>query len=111
MTDLAPVHRGDVVIADFVDARGREIRKRRPYVVVSPDDLNAVQWTYILAPLTTGHHPYRYRVPCQVSGRAGHVVLDQLRMIDAERVGKPVTKLKPAALQDVLAGLRDMFAD
>jgi mRNA interferase MazF len=103
--------RGDVVIAEFPGSVGREIKKRRPYVVVSPDDINAMQWAYILAPLTTGKRLYRYRVPCHVGGRAGHVVLDQLRMRDALAVSRPVARITPREMRQVLATLREMFEE
>ena len=51
----------------------------RPCVIVSPDELNVYLRTFIVAPLTTGGHPYPFRVPCRFGRRAGHVVLDQIR--------------------------------
>jgi mRNA interferase MazF len=69
-------------------ARGREIRKSRPCVVVSPDDLNAHVGTFIVAPLTTDSHPYPFRIPVRFTARDGHVVLDQLRTVDRERLVK-----------------------
>jgi mRNA interferase MazF len=111
MSEMAPIHRGDVVIAEMSDARGPQIRKRRPYVIVSPDDLNASRLTYIVAPLTTGHHPYRFRVPCEVLGRRGHVVLDQLYTINAADVHRSVAQVAPTTVRGVLALLREMFAE
>ena len=111
MSDGEAVRRGDVIVAEMSDARGREIRKRRPYVVVSPDDMNAARFTYLAAPLTTGHHPYRFRVPCEVLGRRGHVVLDQLYTIDARAVRRPVARIGPATVRAALLLLREMFAD
>jgi mRNA interferase MazF len=53
-----------------------------PCVVVSPDELNAHLRTFIVAPLTTGGHPYPFRVHCRFNGKDGHVVVDQLRAVD-----------------------------
>ena len=106
-----PVRRGDIIIAAFRNARGTEIRKRRPYVVISPNELNEVSSTYLLAPMTTGHHPYRYRIPCRFAGREGHVVLDQIQSAHVSRTSKPVGKLGPAGLRVVLAQLRQMFEE
>lgn len=111
MSERRAAQRGDVVLAQFVDSRGSEIRKRRPYVVVSPDALNAAEITYILAPLTTGHHPYHFRVPCKVAGRSGYVALDQLRTRDAAEVSAPVARLSPRELTSTMNALRETFAE
>jgi mRNA interferase MazF len=111
MSEGAGIQRGDLIIAELGDARGGQIRKRRPYVVVSPDELNAVRSTYIAVPLTTGNHPYRFRVPCEAMGRKGFVVLDQVYAVPAEAVRQPVGRLAPDAMRTVLARLREMFAE
>ena len=91
--------------------QGREIRKTRPCVIVSPDELNSALSTFIVAPLTTGSHSYPFRVPCRFAGRDGHIVLDQVRTIDRARLVRRLGRLSPAALSAALAILRDMFAD
>jgi hypothetical protein len=63
------IRRGDVFLVSLDPTRGGEIRKTRPCVVVSPDELNAHLQTFIVAPLTTGSHPYPFRVPCRFEGR------------------------------------------
>ena len=83
---VKPVRRGDVFLIDLDPTRGSEIQKTRPCVVVSPDELNAHLRTVIVAPLTTGGQPYPFRVPCRFSNKSGHVVTDQLRTIDRERL-------------------------
>ncbi len=106
----AAVKRGDVFLIDLSPTRGREIRKTRPCVVVSPDDLNAHLRTYIVAPLTTGEHRYPFRVPCRFGGKAGHVVLDQLRTVDLERLIRRRGQLTATTLKKVLGVLQQMFA-
>jgi mRNA interferase MazF len=91
-------------------SRGRELRKTRPCVVVSPPELNVDSGPYIVVPLTTGGHAYAFRVPCRFGGKDGYVVLDQVRTVDAERMLKPVGRLMDATLGKVLAGLQEMFA-
>ncbi|MFA6111030.1 MAG: type II toxin-antitoxin system PemK/MazF family toxin, partial [Candidatus Latescibacterota bacterium] len=58
------ISRGDVYLVDLNPTRGTEIQKTRPCVIVSPDELNAHLRTFIVAPLTTGRHPYPFRIPC-----------------------------------------------
>ena len=107
---VAVVKRGDVYLIDLSPTRGREIRKTRPCVVVSPDELNAHLQTYIVAPLTTGGHRYPFRVPCRSGGKAGHVILDQIRTVDRERLVRRRGKLTATTLQKVLGVLQQMFA-
>ncbi len=104
------VRRGDVYLIDLDPARGGEIQKMRPGLVVSPDELNAHLRTQIIAPLTSGGHPYPFRVPCRFRGRRGHVVLDQARTVDRQRLVKRLGRLSPATLRQVLAILQEMFA-
>ncbi len=106
----AAVKRGDVFLIDLSPTRGREIRKTRPCVVVSPDELNAHLRTYIVAPLTSGGHRYPFRVPCRFGGKAGHVILDQVRTVDLERLVRRRGQLTATTLKKVLGVLQQMFA-
>ena len=110
MVAAEAVHRGEVFLIELNPARGSEIRKTRACVVVSPDDLNAHVRTFIVAPLTTGGHPYPFRIPCRFAGRAGHVVLDQIRTVDHERLVRRLGRLGPQTLQRALSVLQEMFA-
>src|SRR5947199_1485633 len=105
------VHRGEVFLIKLNPARGGEIRKTRPCVVVSPDELNAHLRTFIVAPLTTGGHPYPFRIPCRFAGKSGHVVLDQIRTVDRARLVKRLGYLAPQTVGRVLDGLQEMFAN
>jgi len=102
--------RGQVWLVDLVPSRGREIRKARPCVVVSPDELNEHLSTFIVAPLTTSARPRPARVACRFRRRSGHVVLDQLRTVDRVRLTRPLGALAPATVLRALAVLQEMFA-
>ncbi len=102
--------RGEVHLVAIGATVGNEMRKTRPCVVVSPDDLNAHLRTLIVAPLTTGSHPYPFRVPCRFRGRRGHVVLDQIRVVDRERLVRRLGRLTPGTLAQSLEVLQAMFA-
>jgi len=97
------VSRGEVHLLD--PTRGSEIRKTRPCVVVSPDELNHHLNRVIVAPLTTGGRPYPWRVACEFEGRSGSVALDQLRTVE-----KALGTLRPATFEAVLNTLREMFS-
>ena len=102
--------RGDVFLVSLKPTRGQEIQKTRPCVVVSPDELNAHMGTLIVAPLTTGARSYPFRVPCFFEGKEGHVVPDQLRTVDRERLVKRLGVLPEPTLLQVLTVLQNMFA-
>ncbi len=104
------VRRGDVFLVSLDPTRGSEIRKTCPCVVVSPEDLNADRNTVIVAPMTTGGHIYPFRIPCRFAGRAGYVVLDQVRTVDRERLVRRLGRLSPATLGRSLGFLQEMFA-
>ena len=104
------VSRGDIFLVALNPTRGSDIRKTRPCVIVSPDELNSHLRTFIVAPLTTGGHPYPFRVRCTFDGKDGHVVADQLRAVDRERLVKQLGSLSEATLNELLGVLQAMFA-
>lgn len=109
MVKTEDVRRGDVFLVSLDPARGGEIQKTRPCVVVSPDELNSYLRTFIVAPLTTGGHPYPFRVSCRFEGHSGYVVIDQIRTVDRERLVRRLGKLSPSTLGRILAILQEMF--
>lgn len=78
--------------------------------MVSPDELNAHLATFIVAPLTTGTHNYPFRIACRFQGRSGHVVLDQIRTVDRERLVRRLGKVSGSTLVKALTALLEMFA-
>lgn len=102
--------RGDVYLVQLDRTLGSEIRKTRPCLVVSPDELNEHLRTVIVAPMTTGGQPYPWRVACRIQGRSGFVATDQLRTVDTERLAKRLGRLAPTPLAAVLSTLEEMFA-
>jgi len=104
------IRRGRVYLVSLDPTTGREIRKTRPCVVVSPDELNAHMATCIVAPMTTASHSYPFRVRCQFQGKSGHVVLDQIRTVDRRRLVRELGTLSAQALERSLRVLAEMFA-
>jgi mRNA interferase MazF len=105
------IARGQVCLIRLVPTLGSEIKKTRPCVVVSPDELNEHLRTVIVAPMTTGGRAYPWRPRCRFQGRAGFVALDQLRTVDVERVVKRLGQLEAETVLSVLERLQDMFAE
>ena len=111
MVTRGPVARGEIHLVRLDPTLGSEIRKTRPCLVVSPDELNRHLRTAIVAPMTTGGQAYPWRVPCRFQNQAGFVALDQLRTVDADRLFKRLGRLAPGAVTEVLCGLQEMFAE
>ena len=103
------VSRGEVHLVALDPTRGSEIRKTRPCLIVSPDELNHHLRTVIVAPMTTGGHAYPWRIPCQFQNRAGVVAIDQVRTVDRERLVRRLGRLAPGTLTTVLATFQEMF--
>ncbi len=102
--------RGEVHLVELDPTRGSEIRKTRPCLVVSPDELNQHLRTAIVAPMTTAGQAYPFRPSCRFAGKQGRVALDQLRTVDRERLRKRLGALPARDLAGVLAVLGEMFA-
>jgi mRNA interferase MazF len=98
-----------VYLVELDSTRGSDIRKTRPCLVVSPDELNHHLRTVMVAPMTTGGHAYPFRPVCRFGGKEGRVALDQLRTVDRERVRKRLGVLTGATLATVFAVLAEMF--
>ena len=105
-----PVSRGEVHLVRLDPTLGSEIKKTRPCLIVSPDELNHHLRAVIVAPMTTGGQAYPWRVACRFQGRAGFVALDQLRTVDSERLVKRLGRLSPSTATEVLDTLQEMFA-
>ncbi len=100
----------EVYLVNLDPTLGSEIEKTRPCLVISPDEINRNLRTAIVAPMTTRGHAYPSRVPCRFKGKAGQVVLDQIRTVDRARLVKRLGKLEGSTASAVLDVLREMFA-
>lgn len=103
--------RGAVHLVALDPTQGSEIRKTRPCLIVSPDELNHHLRTVVVAPMTTGGRAYPWRVPCRFQRRNGFVAVDQIRAVDTDRLVKRVGKLDPETTNAVLRILQEMFAE
>ncbi len=104
------VARFEVYLVRLDPTKGHEIRKTRPCVVISPDEMNRHIGTVIVAPLTTKGRPYPTRIPVRFQRKSGQVVLDQIRTIDKPRLVRRLGRISDKAAREVLAVLGEMFA-
>jgi len=107
---MVAARRFDVMVIQLDPTRGSEIRKTRPCLVVSPDELNQVLRTVIIAPMTTGGRAYPWRVPVTFDGKDGHIALDQIRTVDGVRLIRRVGHLDASTAERTLQILVEMFA-
>jgi mRNA interferase MazF len=101
--------RFDIYLVTLDPTQGREIKKTRPCVIISPDEMNAYIGTVIIAPMTSKGRDYPSRVKCTFQGVSGQVVLDQLRTVDKSRLVKKLGTLTTPISDTVLAVLSEMF--
>lgn len=104
------IKRFDVYLITLDPTIGSEIQKTRPCLIISPDEMNRHIATVIVAPMTTKGRPYPTRVSCLFQGKAGQIVLDQLRTVDKSRLLTRLGEIDKALQPDVLTALAEMFA-
>lgn len=104
------VARFEIYLVSLDPTEGSEMRKIRPCVVVSPDEMNRHIRTVTVAPMTTAARRYPTRVPIRFAGKAGQVALDQIRTIDKARLVKRLGRAKRKTAAAIAAVLVEMFA-
>ena len=104
------VNRFEVYLINLDPTIGSEIKKTRPCLVISPDEMNHNIRTVIVVPMTTKGRNYPTRVSCRFKGKSGQIVLDQVRTIDKARLVKKLGRLDKRAAEKVLSVLAEMFA-
>ena len=100
--------RGEIYWVALDPTVGREIRKTRPALVVSPDEMNQTLGTVVLAPITSTVRDFPTRYTIRLQRKTASIALDQIRTVSVERLLKKMTTIDP---RPALAILREMFAD
>src|SRR3989304_7833213 len=85
----------DVFLVPLDPTIGHEIKKTRPALIISPDEMNEFLSTYIVAPMTTRGRRYPTRIPCIFQRKQGQIVLDQIRTIDRRRLVRRLGRARP----------------
>lgn len=102
--------RFDIHLVNLDPTVGSEIRKTRPCLIISPDEMNRFIRTVIVAPMTTVAREYPTRVKCTFHDQKGEIVLDQIRTIDKSRLVKKLGTLDHDTSIQVLDTLQELFA-
>lgn len=103
------VKRFEVFLVNLDPTIGHEIQKTRPCLIISPDEMNHFISTIIIAPMTTKSRKYPTRVACKFKGKAGDIVLDQIRTVDKKRLVKKLGTINSASQRKTIAVLQEMF--
>jgi mRNA interferase MazF len=101
----------EIYLISLAPAFGHELRKSRPAVIISPDEMNEYIATVMIAPMTTKSHPYPTRIPVKLKGKNGWIVLDQIRTIDKRRLIKKLGELEKKTIEEIKQVLKEMLVD
>jgi len=104
------VNRFDVYLINLDPTVGSEIKKNRPCLIISPDEMNRHIRTVIVAPMTTAGKEYPTRISCTFKKKKGQIVTDQIRTIDKSRLIKRLGAIDPNTQLEVIAVLQRLFA-
>jgi len=100
-----------IILANLDPTIGSEIKKTRPCVVISPNEMNKYLQTIVIAPMTTSSKSYPTRVEIKHENKIGWIVLDQIRTIDKQRIIKDLGKLSKPEIKVVKAILKETYID
>lgn len=103
------VERFEVFWVSLDPTIGSELKKSRPAVIISPNEMNSALNTVIVAPITSTLKKYPTRVNIELQGKGGQIALDQIRTVDKQRLKKRISKVSEREGQDVLETLQVMF--
>ena len=98
-------------MVDFDPTVGSEIKKTRPCVVISPNEMNRNLQTLVVAPMTTQSKRYPSRIEIKHNGKDGWIIIDQIRTIDKSRIVKVYDKLSAKEIEKVKTVIRETFVD
>lgn len=108
---VVTVRQYEVWLINLDPTIGHEIKKTRPCLVISPDEMNGYIGTVIIAPMTTGGKSYPSRVEVCFKNKTGHIVLDQIRTVDKRRLVKLLGRIDDPAIAKVKDVLREMLVE
>ena len=104
------MNRFDVYLINLDLTIGKEIKKTRPCLIISPDEMNDYISTVIVAPMTSRIRDYPTRVTCIFQGTKGQIVLDQIRTVDKARLIKRLGVIDEKSQYEVIRILQEMFS-
>jgi mRNA interferase MazF len=104
------INRFDVFLVNLDPTVGHEIKKTRPCLIISPNEMNRHISTVIVAPMTTKGKKYPTRITCSFQGKKGQIIVDQIRTIDRKRLVKKLGVISKKTQAKTLSLLQELFA-
>lgn len=99
----------DIFLVSLDPTIGGEIKKTRPCLIISPNELNKYLSTVIVAPLNTKTHDYPFRLECKIAGKASQIIFDQIRTVDKKRLVKYISCLDSELAKSANNMLLELF--
>ncbi|MDP4228086.1 MAG: type II toxin-antitoxin system PemK/MazF family toxin [Bacteroidota bacterium] len=100
-----------IVLVNLDPTVGSEIKKTRPCIIISPDEMNKYLNTVIVAPMTSQSKRYPTRVEVKHENKIGWIVLDQIRTIDKQRIVKVLDQLTKSEIERVKLTIKELLVD
>ena len=100
-----------IVRVNLDPAKGSEIKKTKPCVIISPNEMNKYLRTIIIAPMTTTSKNYPTRIEVKHAGKIGWVVVDQIRTIDRQRIVGVLGRLSQPEIKELKSVIKETFVD
>ncbi len=101
----------DMVLVNLDPTIGSEIKKNRPCIIISPNEMNKPLRTIVIAPMTTSSKNYPTRIEIKQNGKIGWIVIDQIRTVDKQRIIKAIGRMTKPEIKEVKLVLKEMFVD
>ena len=105
------VNQYDVFLISLDPTVGHEIKKARPCVIISPDEMNKHISTVIISPMTTKSHSYPTRISISFQEKDGWIVLDQIRSVDKKRLIKKLGRIDINTINSIKSIIKEMLVD
>lgn len=105
------INQYEICLINLDPTVGHEIKKTRPCLVISPDEINRNIQTVIIAPMTTKSHDYPTRIKISFRNKTGWIVLDQIRTVDKGRLVKKLGRISDDAIRKVKGVIKEMMVD
>mgnify|MGYP006312750473 CR=1 FL=1 len=105
------INQYEIVLVNLDPTVGHEIKKTRPCVIISPNEMNKYLNTVVIAPMTSKSKNYPTRVSVKHNKKKGWIVLDQIRTIDKQRIIKALDILSEKEIEEVKLIIKEIFVD
>jgi len=105
------INQYQIFLVNLDPTLGSEIKKTRPCVVISPNEMNKHLKTIVIAPMTTSSKNYPTRIEIKHDNKIGWIVLDQIRTVDKQRILKDLGRLTKPEIKELKSVLKETYVD